>query len=252
MKIQKIKSLIQLKLKHAGFQKYLKNTSWLFGGQMLRMVLGLFVSVAVARYLGPEDFGLYNYILSVVALVGVLGQLGLKNIAKRELVQNPERKDEILGTCFVLNAAAGISLYVLLLLGLTLNGAGEAPERLGLYTLLGASLLLLPAQNIETWFQAQVRAKLSVVASMITLLVFAALKIAAIALGLPLLGFAYIHTRGHHLGAIKWYFYHRHYGSVFLVHFHAIVSATTQRVVAGDSVRVRDHRVYADRPDHAG
>ena len=75
--ISKVKKLYQVAREHAGFRRYFKNTSWLFGGQMLRMVVGLFVSVAVARYLGPEDFGLFNYVLSIVALAGAVGHLGL-------------------------------------------------------------------------------------------------------------------------------------------------------------------------------
>lgn len=109
--INRLKQLWQKAFAHAGFKRYFKNTSWLFGGQMLRMVLGLFVSIAVARYLGPKDFGLYNYVLSIVALVAVLGNLGLRNLAKRELVATPEERDEILGTCFVLSALSGIVAY---------------------------------------------------------------------------------------------------------------------------------------------
>lgn len=40
---------------HQGFMKYAKNTSWLFAEKILRMVVGLFVGVWVARYLGPEQ-----------------------------------------------------------------------------------------------------------------------------------------------------------------------------------------------------
>jgi hypothetical protein len=42
-----------------GFMKYFHNTSWLFGEKILRMVVGLFVGTWVARYLGPEQFGLF-------------------------------------------------------------------------------------------------------------------------------------------------------------------------------------------------
>jgi O-antigen/teichoic acid export membrane protein len=38
--------------------KYFKNTSWLFGKKILRMVVGLFVGIWVARYLDQEQFGL--------------------------------------------------------------------------------------------------------------------------------------------------------------------------------------------------
>jgi len=36
-----------------GFRRYFANTSWLFAEKVLRMVVGLFVGVWVARYLGP-------------------------------------------------------------------------------------------------------------------------------------------------------------------------------------------------------
>ena len=67
--LSRAKKLYQTARDHAGFKRYFKNTSWLFGGQMFRMLLGLFVSVAVARYLGPEDFGLFNYVIFNLVLI---------------------------------------------------------------------------------------------------------------------------------------------------------------------------------------
>lgn len=52
--LRKIKNLRD----HQGFMKYFKNTSWLFGKKILRMVVGLFVGIWVARYLDQEQFGL--------------------------------------------------------------------------------------------------------------------------------------------------------------------------------------------------
>lgn len=157
---------------------------------MLRLVLGLFVSVAVARYLGPKDFGLYNYVLSIVALVAVLGNLGLQNLAKRELVATPEARDEVLGTCFVLSAISGVLAYGLMLWVVAM--ATDSSLMLGLFALLGGQLLCNPFKCSEIWFQSQVRSDLSVKATSISLVLFAVVKIIAIAKGLPLLGFAYI------------------------------------------------------------
>ena len=53
---------------HQGFMKYFKNTSWLFSEQILRMVVGLFVGIWVARYLGPERFGMFSYVLAILSL----------------------------------------------------------------------------------------------------------------------------------------------------------------------------------------
>ena len=53
-----IDKIISLK-NHQGFMKYFKNTSWLFFEKILRMFVGLFIGIWVARYLGPERFGLF-------------------------------------------------------------------------------------------------------------------------------------------------------------------------------------------------
>ena len=49
-----------------GLRKYFANTSWLLGERVLRIVVSLFVGIYVARYLGPERFGLLSYTLSFV------------------------------------------------------------------------------------------------------------------------------------------------------------------------------------------
>ena len=51
---------------HPGFRKYFANTSWLLGERVLRMLVSLLVGIYVARYLGPERFGLLSYALSFV------------------------------------------------------------------------------------------------------------------------------------------------------------------------------------------
>ena len=75
--IQNLTSKIQNLQQHSGFMKYFKNTSWLFGEKILRMVVGLFVGIWVARYLGPEQFGLFSYAQSFVGLFTAIATLGL-------------------------------------------------------------------------------------------------------------------------------------------------------------------------------
>jgi hypothetical protein len=43
--IQNLTSKIQNLQQHSGFIKYFKNTSWLFGEKILRMIVGLFVGI---------------------------------------------------------------------------------------------------------------------------------------------------------------------------------------------------------------
>jgi O-antigen/teichoic acid export membrane protein len=95
-----------------GFKRYFVNTSWLMGHRVLSMVVALFVGVYVARYLGPEQFGLLSYAGSFVGLFTALATLGLDGIMVRELVKTPERRDELLGTAFWLKAGGAILMWV--------------------------------------------------------------------------------------------------------------------------------------------
>lgn len=211
--VYKVKELYRAACEHTGFLRYLKNTSWLFGGQIIQMALGLFVSVAVARYLGPADFGLYSFVLSVVALVGVLGQLGLCELAKRELVESPDRRDEIMGTCFVLNLLAGGVIYLSMLV--IVGSQTDRSLVLGLFALLGSSLILTPVGCIQLWFQAQVRSDLSVMATSISVAIFAVFKILAIKQSVSLIVFGYLFLlETFTLCILQIYFYRKHFGSL--------------------------------------
>jgi ABC-type Fe3+ transport system permease subunit len=45
-------------LSHGGFRRYFKNTGWMFVGQAFNIV-SVIVGIWVARYLGPENFGVF-------------------------------------------------------------------------------------------------------------------------------------------------------------------------------------------------
>ena len=60
--------------------KILVNISWLVFDKGIRLGVGLIVSLWVARYLGPTNYGLLNYALAIVALFAILVNLGLQNI----------------------------------------------------------------------------------------------------------------------------------------------------------------------------
>ena len=78
----------------SGFKRYFANTSWMMGEKIIHLVVALFVGVYVARYLGPERFGLLSYAGSFVGLFTALATLGLDGIMVRELVKTPERRNK--------------------------------------------------------------------------------------------------------------------------------------------------------------
>jgi len=87
--------------------KITKNIFWLFNEKVFRFTLGFFVSILVTRYLGPEQYGILSYAIAFAGLFGVFSTLGLNTILVRELVKQPERRDEIIGTALSMMLISG-------------------------------------------------------------------------------------------------------------------------------------------------
>ena len=49
-------------------QKIVKNLFWAVAGKVTTLLGGLFVGIIIAKYLGPSQYGLMNYVVSYVFL----------------------------------------------------------------------------------------------------------------------------------------------------------------------------------------
>ena len=183
-----LKKLNSLK-NHSGFMKYFKNISWLFAEKILRMVVGLFVGVWVARYLGPEQFGLFSYALSFVGLFTAFATLGLDGIVVRELVKYPEKEDKIIGTVFWLKVIG--AFCVLLLLGIVVSFTLNDKTTNMLIFIIASATIFQSFNVIDMYFQSKVMSKYVVFANMISLLVSSIVKIWLIFIQAPLIWFAW-------------------------------------------------------------
>lgn len=99
-------------------RKVVSNVYWAVLGKVVNIISGLLVGIMVARYLGPDQFGLMNYVISYVTLFSILASFGLDNIEVRELARNPQQRDAIMGTSFLLRL--GFAVATMGLISLTL------------------------------------------------------------------------------------------------------------------------------------
>lgn len=81
-------------------EKVVRNVVWAVTGKVVTLLGGLLVGIFVARYLGPEQYGLMSYVMSYVALFQVLASFGMDQIEIREESKMPGKKDKIIGTAF--------------------------------------------------------------------------------------------------------------------------------------------------------
>ena len=203
-----INTLKSLK-KHQGFMKYFRNTSWLFGEKILRMVVGLFVGIWVARYLGPEQFGLFSYAQSFVGLFTAIATLGLDGIVVRELVKDESRRDELIGTAFWLKLMGAVG--VLLVLAVAVNFTSNDTHINILVFIIASATVFQSFNVIDFYFQSKVLSRFVVFANIISLFLSSLVKIALILNEAPLIAFAWVILFDSAVLACGFvYFYFRH------------------------------------------
>jgi O-antigen/teichoic acid export membrane protein len=195
-------SFLQQKLegRHA-LQKAVGNTGWLFADQVVRMGVGLFVSVWVARYLGPDQYGALSYVLAFVSLFSPLVTLGLDSIVVRDIVKEPNNKEEILGSAFALKLAGG-SATLLLSGGLIFFLRPKDSLTHLLVWIIASGTVFQAFDAIDFWFQSQMQAKFTIYARNAACLFVALIKVILILSAAPLVAFAWAALAEIILGAI--------------------------------------------------
>ena len=170
--------------------KIVDNIGWLFFDKVLRMGVGVLVGVWIARYLGPEQFGLFSFATAFIGLFGAVAGLGLQSIVVRDIVRDPTCKEETLGTAAVLQLGGGVLAYGLILSTMFWLRPDDALAK-WLVAILGSMMLFKASEVAMYWFESQVLSKYTVWVQNGSFLVFAAVKVALILGHAPLLAFAW-------------------------------------------------------------
>lgn len=169
--------------------RYFKNTSWLFAEKILRMAVGLFVGVWVARYLGPEQYGILSYAAAFVGLFIAIAKLGLDSIVVRELVNNENGAYDILGTAFWLRFFG--ALVLLFMLFIAIHFTSNDPNTNKIIFILAGATIFQSFNVVDLFFQSRVMSKYAVFANVIALFISSLIKIALILIEAPLIAFAW-------------------------------------------------------------
>ncbi len=157
-----IRSLIRKKISVGETSSILKNISWLAFDRILRLGIGLLLGVLIARYLGPEKFGKWNYALALTSLLSAFATLGLDNIIVKDLLQSPEKRNEILGTTFLMRFLGGI-VTILTSTLIVLFTDSDDTELVLCVAIISAGFIFQPFDVIDSFFQSKVRSKYVVI-----------------------------------------------------------------------------------------
>jgi len=147
----------------------------MFSEQALRIIAGLFVGIYVARYLGPEQFGVYSYAVAFVALFGVIAKLGLDGIVVRDLVNQPEKRDIYLGTAFWLKLIGTLLMLSTLAIAVRFT-SNDSTTNLYIF-IIASGLIFQSFAVVDSYFQSKVLSKYVSIAKLIQLSLSSVLKL---------------------------------------------------------------------------
>lgn len=182
-------------------RKIAGNTGWLYANAFLRAPVGMAVNIWMARYLGPQQFGLLNYVVAFVALFSAFSTMGLDGFVVRDIVRDPSSRDETLGSAFVLKFCGGIITLLASVAAIILMKRDDSLVW-GLVAITAAGTVFQAFDTIDFWFQSQIRSKFTVLAKSIPFLLIAVTKMILILLKAPLVAFVWAALADVALGGI--------------------------------------------------
>lgn len=157
-------------------KRFLQNTSWIVGANLVQMVLSFIIGMISARYLGPANFGIINYAAAIVAFFTSIANLGMEGVLVNEFTRQEYKNPEVLGTSLVMGLVSSIISSILIVL---LVGVLKQWDRLMIVvTFLQSLTLIFKAFNVfDYWFQSKLLSKYPAIIKCLSYMVMSMYKI---------------------------------------------------------------------------
>lgn len=170
--------------------KFIKNTGWIIGEQIARMILSFFIGILTARYLGPDNLGELNYTASFVSFFTSVATLGMNSVILKRIINEPEKEGEILGSSLVYRLIASVlSTISILVLVSILNQ--DDPLKIVLVLLQSVQLFCNAANIFDVWFVKRLESKYSSIAKLLSYIAFSLYRIYLLVTGKSVVWFAF-------------------------------------------------------------
>ena len=97
-------------------QRAAKNISVTGFSNLLNSVFGFILIIYIARSLGENDFGIYNFALSFTALFAILADPGISSFMVREIARNKNLTDEYVTNVSLIKLLLSVIAFLLIVL----------------------------------------------------------------------------------------------------------------------------------------
>ena len=159
LNLRSLAGLIRHYLVRDRFKSILENSLWLLVGNMVRVFGGGIVGILVARYLGPSNFGVLNYVFVFFGFLLSLGGLGMDYILPRMIPSYDLKSVDILFSAIFLRLC--VSVFIFCIWSLIWN-LFSFELSLWIFFLVGFSFFVHSFSLIRYWYEAKIQSKIIV------------------------------------------------------------------------------------------
>jgi O-antigen/teichoic acid export membrane protein len=133
------------------------NSGWLLASTTIRLFVGFLTTVWLTRYLGPDGFGLYSYVIALVMIFASVASVGMLSLVTRELVEQPDAQHRILGSAMVIRVTGAVlAASALALFAFAFHP--DLDRRVALL-LFGLVLLIQPLEVVSLFYESRTQSR---------------------------------------------------------------------------------------------
>lgn len=174
-------------ISNKGIKKYFTNFSWQFGDYIFSLISSFIVGIAVARYLGPESYGIIAFASALLAIAVVIVSLGIDDIIMRDMIDLPKKQGSIQCSALLIKFISAIIVYIIIILYILLNYNGE---KLYVTIIITSAVFFQPLSVYSCIFTIKAQAKYTSIARIISYTISSFLKIIFIVFNANIIYFA--------------------------------------------------------------
>lgn len=112
-----ILSNAKIYIKKTSQSRFVKNLSITFAENVTTKIFGFFITLALVRNLGPENYGVYSFVLVNILILSALFDFGMENTAIRFANRDKEKTNPVFGLYFIAKSTVLILFILAVIFG---------------------------------------------------------------------------------------------------------------------------------------
>ena len=151
-------------LKIFKIQNFKFNISWLVFDKVFRASLNIILSIILARSLGPENFGILNYLLAYIFLFTSISSLGINPVLTNKIIKDGKKSNHnILINSYYFRLIFSLLNYTFFLILIKFINNDNIYNQYS--TIIGLTIILKSSEVFYSYIESKYLSKFIVISS---------------------------------------------------------------------------------------